>query len=156
MLSFIVIWVSVIAYNSLSLFIALFKILIIQLSIFYLVIIMYTLFICTSTSPFLTHPLGRFLTTLDLHVQIGYALFHWPGVRGDHTLCEWSRASLFYLFWYSCPSLFLFCSFLDFCISDWVSISFLISYDIMCGHLYVILQWSWFIIVQICSLFRVT
>ena len=35
----------------------------------YLVIILCTLFICTS-SPLYTHSLGRFLTTLDLHVQI--------------------------------------------------------------------------------------
>ena len=35
----------------------------------YLVIILCTLFICTS-SPLYTHSLGHFLTTLDLHVQI--------------------------------------------------------------------------------------
>ena len=53
-------------------------VIVIQLSFifnFRLIVILYTLFICMSTSPFLMHSLGRFLTTLDLHVQILDLLF---------------------------------------------------------------------------------
>jgi len=96
----------------------------------YLVIIRCTLFICTS-SPLYTHSPGRFLTTLDLHVQILDALL---------LLCRYSMRlyalrgtgrSLFW-FWYSFLSLFLLLLF-DSCISPLAYILFLISFQIMCS-----------------------
>ena len=92
---------------------SLFLILIIQLSIIYSLlfiqissiynlshVILYTLFICTSTSSFLTHSLGHFLTTIDLHGQVLDAFFYYSGVRWDHRCCEELEFSPIWL-WYS-------------------------------------------------------
>ena len=53
-----------------------------------LLLFLYTLFICTSISPFLMHSLGCFLTTLNLHVQILDALLYCSGVPWARTLRE--------------------------------------------------------------------
>jgi len=47
----------------------------------------HTLYAC-ALSFYFTHSLGRFLTTLDLHVQILDILCYWSGVRWDRTCCE--------------------------------------------------------------------
>jgi len=65
------------------------------------IVILYTLFICMSTSLFFMHSLGRFLTTLDLHVQILDILFYWSGVCWARTLHE-ELEFLPIWFWYSC------------------------------------------------------
>ena len=82
-------------------------------------------------SPLHTHSLGRFLTTLDLHVQILDACFFCAGVRWDYTLCEELEALPFdsgiLAF-----SLFLLL-FFDSCISPLASILFLTSFQIMCS-----------------------
>jgi len=44
--------------------------------------------ICTSTPPSLIHSLGRFLTTLDLYVQILDVSCYWLGVRWNWTCCK--------------------------------------------------------------------
>ena len=49
-------------------------------------------------SLFLTHSLGCFLTTLDLHVQILNVSCYWSGVRWDWTCCE--KLEFLYSFWY--------------------------------------------------------
>ena len=109
------------------------------LSVVYLVIILCTLFICTS-SPFYTHSPGRFLTTLNLYVQILDALF---------LLCRCSRRRYASQRAGVSPySISVFLSFLSsyyfliLVISDSFVISVLYSYDIMRGCLYVLLQWS--------------
>ena len=116
------------------LFIMLFSYLIFAVS---LVIILCTLFICTS-SPLYTHSLGRFLTTLDLHVQILDALFllcrcpmRLYALRGAGRSPYSIPVFLSFL-----PSYY----FLILVISDSVVIPVLHLYDIMCGCLYVILQ----------------
>jgi len=127
------------------------------ITLFLTCLILYVrMFICTSTSPL--HTLIRsFLTTLDLHVQIGYALFQWLGVRWACACYKESGVSLYLIpvFLSLLPS-FIPGLLLDTSISDLASIPFLISFNIMCGHMYMLLQWSCFIIVQICSLFSVT
>ena len=94
------------------------------------IVILYTLFICTSTTPFLMHSLDHFLTTLDLHVQILDILFYWSGVHWNHMLCEGLEFSL-YLFWYSFSILFMFLYFSWFHISDslldFISLFYLLS-----------------------------
>jgi len=84
-----------------------------------------------------THSPGRFLTTLDLHVQILDALFLLCRVRWDCTLCEelellpirfrYSYLSgLHIIYWFS--------------LYQFSCYSSLYLYDIMRGCLYVILQ----------------
>ena len=120
-----------------------------------LFIIMYTLFICTSTFFFLIHSLGRSLTTMNLHVQVLDVSCYWSGVRLRPDMLRGAGVFLCPL-WYYCLSFhsYWFCNFPDplyFAIS-YYSISY--SYVSMCGFLYVILQWSWFILVDFYSLFR--
>ena len=98
-----------------------------------------------------THSPGRFLTTLDLHVQILDACFCCSGVRWDLTLRE--EIELLPI-WFRYSYLLSFCYFLILDISDSVVIPVLNLYDIMRGCLYVILQELWFITVRIYSLFR--
>jgi len=79
---------------------------------------------------------------LDLHVQILDVLFLWSGVRWDQTCCE----ELEFLFTHSGFIVFLFIPvdsvvFLILYTLLRVINSFLYSYDIMCGHPYVVLQW---------------
>ena len=95
-------------------------------------IIIYTLFICTSTFFFLTHSLGCFLTTLDLHVQVLDISCYWSSVRLRPNMLRGAGVFL-YPFWYYCLSFYSywFCSFPDllyFAISYY---SFPYSYVIM-------------------------
>ena len=104
--------------------------------------IMYTLFICMSTFLCLTHSLGHFLTTLDLQVQVLDISCYWSGVRLRPDMLRGAGVFLYPL-WYYCLSFYScwFCNFPDplyFAIS-YYSIPY--SYAIMCGYLYVILQW---------------
>ena len=103
----------------------------------YLVIIMCTLFICTS-SPFYTHThsLGRFLTTLDLHVQILDACFYCQVF--DETV-RFVKSWSFSLF---DSGILIFLAFILFSDSRYIRFSCYSSlylYDIMRGGLYVIL-----------------
>jgi len=90
--------------------------------------------------PLFTHSLGRFLTTLNLHIQILDVLFHWSGVRWDrthHEELEFPSAWLlvfFTLFYSCCFRWFLYIGFIVYSIS--------VFFVIMCGHLYILLQWS--------------
>ena len=108
------------------------------LSVVYLIIILCTLVICTS-SPLYTHSPGRFLTTLDLHVQILDALFLLCMCSRTRHASRRAGASP-----YSTPVLSFLSSyyFLILVISDSFVIPVLYSYDIMRGCLYVLLQWS--------------
>ena len=111
------------------------------LSVVYLVIILCTLFICTSSPLYThTHSPGRFLTTLDLHIQILDALFLLFRCSLKPYASRRAEASP-----YSIPVLLSFLSsyyFLILVISDSFVIPVLYSYDIMRGYLYVLLQWS--------------
>jgi len=120
------------------------------MSTVYLVIILCTLYICTCTSLNThAHSLGHFLMTLNLYVQILDTFLYCSGVCWARTL----REKLEFLpFWFqypypSCLPLFL-RLFFDSYISVLASIPFFISCVIMCGHLYIVLQWSWFILVD--------
>jgi len=72
------------------------------------------MFICTSTFFFLTHSLGRFLTTLDLHVKVLDVSCYWLGVRLRPGMLRGARVFLYPL-WYYCLSFhsYWFCSFPD-------------------------------------------
>ena len=112
---------------------------------------MYTLFICTSTfSLFFTHSLGHFLTTMGLHVQIGCFI---SLIRYSlRSYASWGPRVYLYLVLVFL-SLLLSYYFLILDISDSVIFPTLDLHDIMCGYLYVLLQWSWFIVAYFCSLF---
>ena len=120
--------------------------------IFYLQFIM--LLVCThclytrAPSLFLTHLLGPFLTILHLHVQIG-CFISLIRRSWDRTLGVWS----FFLLITSILISFTFLLFSNsLCIRSSYH-SFLVFIVIMCGHLYVLLQWLRFIVVDFCSLF---
>ena len=95
--------------------------------------------------PLHTHTLIRsLLTTLNLHVQILDVLCPCSGVRWARTLCE---SLEFFSFGSGILISLVFMLFPGSrYISDSVFISILYLYDIMHRCLYVILQWSWFII----------
>jgi len=82
-------------------------------------------------SPLHTHSPGRFLTTLDLHVQILDALFLLCRCSMRPYILRGADLSPFWL-WYSCISLFLLL-FFNSCISHLASILFFISFKIMCS-----------------------
>jgi len=143
--SFIVIWVSVIAYSSLSLFYSFIH------DIDYPVIFCYILScydICTHCLYarvlflFLIYSLGHFWRSWICTSRLD-TLFYCSGVGWDHICCE-ELESFSTQYWYSyssCIPLFLW-FFFDSCISILASILFFISCIFMCGHLYVVLQWS--------------
>jgi len=98
-------------------------------------------FICTCTFPFyFTHSLGHFLTTLDLHIQILDALFYYSGVRWDCTCCE--ELKFLYLFGYSYFLFIPIASVVSLILYQYQSLFHSLFNVIMCGCLYVILQWS--------------
>jgi len=74
----------VIRYTSVQLFIMLFSFLYLQLFL----LLFYAHCLYAQAFPLHTHSPGRFLTTLDLHVQILDACFYCAGVRWDCTLRE--------------------------------------------------------------------
>jgi len=135
---------------SVHIFIVLLMILIISSFIHNLLLCTHYLY-ARAPSFFLAHSLGRFLTTLNLHVQILDVLCYWSGVRWDWICCE----KLEFLFTYSDIIVFLFIPivsvvFLILYALLSVIIPFLYSYDIMCvRYLYFILRWYWFIMVII-------
>ena len=77
------------------------------------------------------------------------ATYYWSGIgRGSQASggTQSSLCSILQFRYLSCYSLFLL--FPWFCTLDSVFASFLYSSGIMCGHLYVVLQWYWFIVVD--------
>ena len=84
-----------------------------------------------------THSPGRFLTTLDLYVQISDSCFYCSGVRWDRTLRE-ELELLPIRFRYSYLSSLHIISW--FSLNQFSCYSSLYLYDIMRGCLYVILQ----------------
>ena len=106
-------------------------------------------------SPFLTHSLGV-LTPWICTSRFIYILYLVDQVfREDHTLYEEPE------FLYLIVSSHIFLAFL-FLLFSWfydsvhlhsVLVLFLYSSVIMCGHLYMLLQWSWFYYSRFCSLF---
>ena len=85
---------------------------------------------------YFTHSLGRFLTTIDLRVQIECFLLLQVFVE----IVRFAGTQSFFLFDFGIHASLLFRLFPD---SIYIASSchfFLISYDIMCGHLYVVLQ----------------
>ena len=78
---------------------------------------------------FLMRSLGRFLTILNLHVQILNILFYWLGVRWDWTYCE-ELEFLPFWFWYSC-----------------------LYFDILSSFLFLFLYFPWFLYIRfsLCS-----
>ena len=97
---------------------------------------LYTLFICTSTFPFLTHSLGSFLTTLNSHIQILNVSCYWSGIRWEWTCCK----ELEFLFTYSGIIVFLFIH-IDFVVSLilYTLLSVIISFLIHMYHVWVLI-----------------
>jgi len=112
--------------------------------------------ICTCTFQFiLTHSLG--VLTPWICISRSVTIYYWSVIgRGSQTSggAQSSLCSILQFQYLSFYSLFLLFPWL--CALDSVFASFFYSSGIMCGHWYVVLQWDWFIMVDIYSLFWVT
>ena len=116
------------------------------------IFIVYSHIICICTFPFilLTHWVAfwwSWICTSRLNVLL---------IPRVNELVRFARTRIFFLFDSGILASLLFRLFPN---SLYITSNchfFIISYDIMCGHLYMLLQLSWFIIVDFYSLFWVT
>ena len=112
--------------------------------IFYFQFIMlklYTLFMHEHFS-FLIHSLGHFWRPWIYTSRYWICFILVIRCSMSHARCDKFEVSPYLILVFLPPFYSCFCTFLDSCISDLVFIPVLYLYDIMCGCLYVILQWS--------------